>query len=200
MQYPQALPFDAAKNAGAWGYTDRGTGYVIRYVEEELTKRGVVKYLTESQLGNWKNAGLRITTTIDPRIQKAMEAQLNREVPGSALSSQAPNIIGAGVALDPATGRVLAYYGGTNSGANTDWAGKAGAASAGLVVQDLYARRGNRQQDLHQLAVGLARPEDRQRRQGRPDELQPRRQPDVLDLLHPRTDDDRLVQRSLLSR
>jgi membrane peptidoglycan carboxypeptidase len=124
MQYPQAIPFDSANNTGGYGYTDRGTGYVIRYVEEELTKRGVVKYLNEQELGNWKNAGLRITTTIDPRVQRAMEAQLNREISGSALSGQAPNIIGAGVAINPTNGRVMAYYGGTNNGANTDWAGK----------------------------------------------------------------------------
>ncbi|GIH08955.1 penicillin-binding protein [Rhizocola hellebori] len=124
LQYPKVLTFEGATNTGAWGYTDRGTGYVIRYVEEELTKRGVVKYLNENKLGNWKNAGLRITTTIDQRVQNAMEAQLNRELPKSALSTQAPNIIGAGVALEPGTGRVLAYYGGTNSGTNTDWAGK----------------------------------------------------------------------------
>ncbi len=125
MQYPQVLTFDANKQAGAWGYTDRGTGYIVKYIEEELTKRGVIKHLNDNQLGSWKNAGLRIKTTIDPRVQKAMEAQLNRDVPNSSLSTQAPNIIGAGVSLDPTNGRVLAYYGGTNSGANTDWAGKA---------------------------------------------------------------------------
>ncbi|HCT80562.1 MAG TPA: hypothetical protein DGG94_04515 [Micromonosporaceae bacterium] len=116
--------FDAAKSAGAWGYTDRGTGYVINYVADELAKRGVVKYLNEARLGNWKNAGLRITTTIDARVQAAMEAQLNRDVEGSSLKTQKENIVGAGVAINPSNGRVLAYYGGTNSGGNTDWAGK----------------------------------------------------------------------------
>jgi membrane peptidoglycan carboxypeptidase len=126
MQYPEKdlKPFDAAKQAGAWGYTDRGTGHVINYVADELAQLGVVKYLTENGLGNWKNAGLRVTTSIDQRVQNAMEQQLNRDIPGSALSSQKPNIIGAGVAIDPNNGRVLAYYGGTNNGTDTDWAGK----------------------------------------------------------------------------
>jgi membrane peptidoglycan carboxypeptidase len=124
MQYPEIKPFDAAKQAGATGYTDRGTGHVINYVADELAQRGVVKYLTENGLGNWKNAGLRVTTTIDQRVQNAMEQQLNRDIPGSALSSQKPNIIGAGVAINPANGQVLAYYGGTNNGTDTDWAGK----------------------------------------------------------------------------
>ena len=123
MAYPKILPFDADKQTAAWGYTDSGTGYVIRYIEQELFERGVILYLNENLLGNWKNAGLRITTTIDPRVQSALEAQLNRAVVGSSLSRQQDNIIGAGVAIDPANGRVLAYYGGTNSGANIDWAG-----------------------------------------------------------------------------
>jgi membrane peptidoglycan carboxypeptidase len=32
------------------------------------------------------------------------------------MHSQRENLIGAGVAIDPATGRVLAYYGGNNKG------------------------------------------------------------------------------------
>ncbi len=122
LTYPQTLPFDERTQA-AWGYTNAGTGYVMRYIEKELFERGVILHLNENRLGNWKNAGLRITTTIDPRVQSALEAQLNRAVAGSSLSQQRENVIGAGVAIDPANGRVLAYYGGTNSGINTDWAG-----------------------------------------------------------------------------
>ena len=39
------------------------------------------------------------------------------------MSAQRENLIGAGVAIDPPTGRVLAYYGGNNKGTDTDWAG-----------------------------------------------------------------------------
>ena len=83
----------------------------------------MIAWLKENELGNWKSAGLRITTTIDMRVQKAMEAELNRTVAGSTMSKQKENMIGAGVAIEPTTGRVLAYYGGSNNGNETDWAG-----------------------------------------------------------------------------
>lgn len=143
MTYPQTLPFDADKQA-AWGYTNSGTGYVIRYIEQELFERGVILSLKENLLGNWRNAGLRITTTIDPRVQSALEAQLNRAVAGSSLSQQRENIIGAGVAIDPTNGRVLAYYGGTNSGTNTDWAGTDAPHPPGSTFK------------IYTLAAGLA--------------------------------------------
>jgi membrane peptidoglycan carboxypeptidase len=108
---------------GAWGYTDRATGHVVSYVENELDRLGIRKSLRDLGLGDWKNAGLRIVTTIDPRAQGALEQQLNREMPGSAMAGQKENLIGAAVSIDPATGRVLAYYGGTNKGTDTDWAG-----------------------------------------------------------------------------
>lgn len=123
MSYPEVKTFDPNKNAGAWGYTDSGTGYVINYVAKELQERGVVGYLNEHRLGNWKNAGLRITTTIVASVQEALEAELDRGANGSTMSKQKENIIGAGVAIDPSNGRVLAYYGGTNSGIEEDWAG-----------------------------------------------------------------------------
>ncbi|HEX6683998.1 MAG TPA: transglycosylase domain-containing protein [Candidatus Limnocylindrales bacterium] len=122
LTYPEVKRYDAAKGFG-FGYTSSGTGYVINYIAKELDQRGVIAWLNENRLGNWKNAGLRITTTIDPRVQKAIEAELNRSVEGSTMSKQRDNLIGAGVALDPSTGRVLAYYGGTNNGNEDDWAG-----------------------------------------------------------------------------
>jgi membrane peptidoglycan carboxypeptidase len=59
---------------------------------------------------------------MDPRAQNALEAQLNRERDGSKMKPQKENLIGAGVAIEPATGRVIAYYGGNNKGTDTDWA------------------------------------------------------------------------------
>ena len=120
--YPEVKPFDPAKGFG-FGYVGAGTGYVINYIARELDQKGVIDWLKENELGNWKSAGLRITTSIDMRAQKAMEDELNRAVAGSTMSKQKDNMIGAGVAIEPATGRVLAYYGGTNNGNETDWAG-----------------------------------------------------------------------------
>jgi membrane peptidoglycan carboxypeptidase len=114
--------FDPASSSG-FGYNNSGTGYVINYVARELEARGVVKYLNDNELGNWKNAGLRITTTINPGVQSALESQLNRAVDGSWVKGMPENIVGAGVAIEPSTGKVLAYYGGTNNGTDQDWAG-----------------------------------------------------------------------------
>ncbi len=112
-----------AKGGNAWGHTDRATGHIIKYIDAELQRTGVRQELAAQGLSDWKNAGLRIVTTIDPRAQAALEARLNRDVPTSAMHAQKENLIGAGVAIDPATGRVLAYYGGNNKGTDTDWAG-----------------------------------------------------------------------------
>jgi membrane peptidoglycan carboxypeptidase len=111
-----------ARDGNAWGHNDRPTGHIIKYVEAELDRLGIREELRKLGLGDWKNAGLRITTTIDPRAQGALELRLNRDFPSSAMRAQKENLIGAGVAIDPATGRVLAYYGGNNKGTDTDWA------------------------------------------------------------------------------
>jgi len=118
---PGELQKPNGKGGGAWGYTDRGTGHVVDQVEEELEAKGVLKELGTN---NWRNAGLRITTTIDPIIQAALELQLNREVPNSRMSKERENIVGAGVVIEPKTGRVMAYYGGTNNGSGIDYAGE----------------------------------------------------------------------------
>jgi membrane peptidoglycan carboxypeptidase len=115
--------YDEANAGGAIGYTDRGTGYVVNYVAEELEANGIIQKLKDQGYGSWKNAGLRIITTINPIVQNALEAQLNRDIPGSTVNKQRPNIVGAGVSIDQKTGRVLAYYGGSNSGSKLDYAG-----------------------------------------------------------------------------
>jgi len=133
MQYPgpkdpnnpqpgELQKVDHAKAGSSWGHNDRATGHIVKYVEAELDRLGVRNMLRQQGLSDWKNAGLRIVTTIDPRAQAALEKQLNREVDGSAMRPQKENLIGAGVAIDPATGRVIAYYGGNNKGTDTDWA------------------------------------------------------------------------------
>ncbi len=113
---------DHAKAGSAWGYNDRATGHIVKYLDAELDRLGILDALKQQGLPDWQNAGLRITTTIDPRAQAALEARLNRDIPTSAMHSQPANLIGAGVAIDPTTGRVLAYYGGDNNGTDTDWA------------------------------------------------------------------------------
>ncbi len=115
---------ESAKSA-AWGYNDRATGHIIKYIEAELEQRGVKQELRDRGLNDWMSAGLRIVTTIDPRAQAALEAQLNRGAEGSPMRAQKDNLLAAGVAIEPGNGRVLAYYGGNNKGTDTDWASDA---------------------------------------------------------------------------
>ena len=56
-------------------------------------------------------------------MQAAAEAVAQRSKKGSEISGQPANLQAAVVAIDPPTGRVLAYYGGDN-GTGTDYAGK----------------------------------------------------------------------------
>jgi membrane peptidoglycan carboxypeptidase len=107
------------QSGGAWGYTDRGTGHVIDEVEAELEAKGVLEAIGTN---DWRNAGLKITTTINPVMQKNLELQLNRQIEGSTMYKQRTNVVGAGIVIDQHTGRILAYYGGNNNGTAPDFA------------------------------------------------------------------------------
>jgi peptidoglycan glycosyltransferase len=84
-------------------------GHVVTAVRAELEDLGI----TEQELSQ---AGLRITTTVDPVRQRAAV-----EAAHAGLAGQPVNLRSAMVAVDPATGGVLAYYGGDN-GAGLDYA------------------------------------------------------------------------------
>ncbi len=79
-----------------------------------------------------REGGYRITTSIEPKMQKALEeiAQVGRK--GAFLADQPKNLMPAVVSIEPKTGRVLAYYGG-NSGADYDYAGLNTDANGALV-------------------------------------------------------------------
>ncbi|MDI1464125.1 transglycosylase domain-containing protein [Catellatospora sp. KI3] len=144
MAYPEKSLRKYSASAGETGIQGTGTGFVIqKYVERELAAWGIQ---------DWRDKGYRITTTIDSRAQKALEAQLFRtfewketctgkgeqrrcvhdvvkavdhEVDGkdTKIKGYPKNVIAAGVAIDPSNGRVLAYYGGAD-GTGIDYAGK----------------------------------------------------------------------------
>ena len=67
--------------------------------------------------------GYRIVTTIDVKAQKAAQAAARRAAKTSPMKGQPKNLMAAMVAMEPKTGRVLAYYGG-ESGVVTDFAGR----------------------------------------------------------------------------
>ena len=112
MQYPKVNPYDGKSCAIDCGI-NQPTGNVINYVRDELAKMG---------LGDWKKGGYQITTSISPTLQQYAQNAAQRSVKGSLMELQPPNLMAALVAIDPTTGRVLAYYGGDN-GTGTDYAG-----------------------------------------------------------------------------
>ncbi|MEV6816929.1 transglycosylase domain-containing protein [Micromonospora sp. NPDC051296] len=101
-------------------------GNVINYVRKEMEEWGLCSNSgapdKPSCVTELREGGYRITTTIDPKMQKALEevAQVGRK--GAFLADQPKNLMPAVVSVEPKTGRVLAYYGG-NSGADFDYAG-----------------------------------------------------------------------------
>ncbi|MEU9505539.1 transglycosylase domain-containing protein [Micromonospora sp. NPDC048170] len=114
-------------------------GNVINYVKQEMRDKGICVD-SQEQVTDDKplcsqalmSGGYRIRTTIDKNIQAAAVETAQRKSKGSELSDQPKNIMAAVVAIEPKTGRVLAYYGGDN-GTGTDYAGK-NTDSAGNVT------------------------------------------------------------------
>jgi membrane peptidoglycan carboxypeptidase len=105
VRYPDTV----APNQAAGGPTD-DRAHIVDRVLEELDKQGIDR----AQLAI--NGG-RITTTIDPRAQ-----QLARDAVLTELRGQPKNLHSSLVAIDPRSGGVVAYYGGSD-GESFDLAG-----------------------------------------------------------------------------
>ncbi|WP_424414087.1 transglycosylase domain-containing protein [Mycolicibacter algericus] len=100
--FPATIPPQQARNA------DQATG------PEGLIQRQVIAELLDmfridEQALNM--LGLRITTTIDMKAQRAVEKAV-----GNVMAGQKPALRTAVVAIDPRTGAVRAYYGGADGG------------------------------------------------------------------------------------
>jgi membrane peptidoglycan carboxypeptidase len=100
---------------------DRPTGLVVNHVLSELRGNAPFKDQAPDHI---RNGGFRIVTTVDKRAQDAAEsaADIRRASAPDAVRGQPANWQAALVAVEPGTGRVLAYYGG-NSGTGADHAG-----------------------------------------------------------------------------
>jgi peptidoglycan glycosyltransferase len=100
----QAATFPATvpRRPSSAGVPADARGHLVTAVRAELEDLGI----TEQELSQ---AGLRITTTIDPQQQReAVDAA------HAGLAGQPVNLRSAMVAVDPRTGGILAYYGGDN--------------------------------------------------------------------------------------
>jgi membrane peptidoglycan carboxypeptidase len=95
--YPETVPPSQAP-----GQPTDDRAHIIDRVMDELEKQGV----SRAQLA--VNGG-KITTTIDPRAQ-----QLARDAVQTELRGQPSNLHSSLVAIDPRSGAVIAYYGGSD--------------------------------------------------------------------------------------
>lgn len=100
---------------------DRPTGLVVNHALSELWQTDAFKDKPRDYL---RNGGFRIITTVDKRAQDVAEAaaDISRPTAPPAVRGQPKNWQAALVAVEPGTGRVLAYYGG-NNGVGADYAG-----------------------------------------------------------------------------
>jgi len=100
---------------------DGPTGMAVRHVLSELRQREPFRGQPPDYIGN---GGFHIVTTLDPRIQAAAEAaaDIRRPTAPDVVRGQPETWQAALVAVEPGTGRVLAYYGGAD-GTGADHAG-----------------------------------------------------------------------------
>jgi membrane peptidoglycan carboxypeptidase len=105
LRYPKVKPI----GPGSLNQDTGPAGYIVSQVKDELAANG----FDESTLNR---DGLRIVTTIDPKAQQDAEAAVDQTFAG-----QPKNLRQALVAVDPSSGKVLAYYGGS-SGDGFDYA------------------------------------------------------------------------------
>ena len=100
---------------------DRPTGLVVDHVLSELRLSQPFANQSPDYI---RNGGFRIVTTVDKRAQDAAEAaaDIRRVTAPEVDRGQPADWQAALVAIEPGTGRVLAYYGG-NAGTGADFAG-----------------------------------------------------------------------------
>jgi membrane peptidoglycan carboxypeptidase len=119
IRYPHTvreLPAGGSKSG-----MDRPTGLVVSHVLSELWHADPFRDVPRDHI---RNGGYRIVTTIDARAQDLAEAaaDIRRPTAPAAVRGQPANWQAALVAVEPGTGRVLAYYGGS-TGTGADHAG-----------------------------------------------------------------------------
>ncbi|HEX3287899.1 MAG TPA: transglycosylase domain-containing protein [Mycobacterium sp.] len=99
--FPPTVPPDQARNQNQ---TTGPNGLIERQVQKELLD------LFDINEQTLNTEGLQVTTTIDPKAQAAAEDAVNKTMDG-----QEPDVRAAVVSIDPKTGGVKAYYGGTDA-------------------------------------------------------------------------------------
>ncbi len=118
LEYPKVTAFEPSSRQSG---LDLPTGLVVQHALAELRQAEPFRDRGRDFI---QNGGFRIVTTVDKRAQEAAEAaaDIRRDTAPSVVRGQPKNWQAALVAVEPGTGRVLAYYGGSN-GAGADYAG-----------------------------------------------------------------------------
>jgi membrane peptidoglycan carboxypeptidase len=118
LTYPTTIkPYDGRARSAA---LSQPVGLIVNHVLSELT-HGTSPLHGLSQRAIIEG-GYRIFTTIDARAQRAVEKSADATVSGSVMSGQPANLQAAAVLVEPGTGRVLGYFGGSD-GRGADYAG-----------------------------------------------------------------------------
>jgi membrane peptidoglycan carboxypeptidase len=113
---PRVHRYDPARFASA---LDEPTGLVVTQVLAELRDTDPFR---DKAPGYLEDGGFAIVTTVDARAQALLEETIDGTVPSSLMAGQPRNLQAAAVVVEPGTGRVLAYFGGSD-GAGADYAG-----------------------------------------------------------------------------
>ncbi|MFU8854012.1 transglycosylase domain-containing protein [Micromonospora sp. SL1-18] len=119
LAYPQTVrAIDASASQDG---LERPTGLIVAHVLSELRHSESFKGKASDYI---QNGGFRIVTTVDKRAQGAAEAaaDIHRASAPAVTHGQPANWQAALVAVEPGTGRILAYYGG-NKATDADRAG-----------------------------------------------------------------------------
>src|SRR5258705_8148890 len=99
---------------------DKPVGLVVDHILDELSHSKTA--FSGMRWQNIRDGGFKIYTTIDAQAQAAAVAAADETAKTSAMYGQPKGLQAALVAVQPGTGRVLAYYGGKD-GKGSDYAG-----------------------------------------------------------------------------
>ncbi|OMC15163.1 penicillin-binding protein [Mycolicibacter heraklionensis] len=102
QSFPATIPLDQARNA------DQASG-PAELIQRQVTEELLDMFHIDEQTLNME--GLRITTTIDMKAQRAVEKAVR-----ATMAGQKPTMRAAVVSIDPRNGAVRAYYGGDEVG------------------------------------------------------------------------------------
>ena len=118
------FPKDKVKpyNPDASNGLETPAGMVVNHVMSELTHTPGSPFNGAKGWKSVREGGFRIFTTLHRGAQAAAVAAADETVAGSAMAGQPANLQAALVAVQPGTGRVLAYYGG-HDGKGADYGG-----------------------------------------------------------------------------